>query len=611
MISGGARTKSFGRGILISLLSWLLLGTWASAQKNVIGTSEVVKHDSVLVITGNTPENKFGKKLQELITISPSNSTKSKSFDTGRDNFTRYEGLVITNIKIVSLDPFGVTLDSIETPELNKTGKILNNIHIETKERIVRKYLLFKVGDVISDFRLRESERILRQLSFIGDARVYVVIVSDSEAEVLITTQDVFSLGAGISLTNSNKGELSFYEKNISGSGQELLIGVPYNFSVDNKIGLRVEYRVNNIARTFADFKVFGVTKNLYKSYGIALGKTFVSAESKYAGALRLTETFMYNDLDTLSKPAPVEFTFQDYWIARSFMLNKADLTRLIVGLRYTNNNVYNRPQIDRNSYHALQQYELFLASLSLSRQNFVKTSMIYNFGRIEDIPYGFLAVITAGREINEFATRNYLGTSVSWGNSPSRLGYFNISVAADAFINSNNQTEQGILDFSLDYFTGLISANDWKFRGFVRTKYTTGFDRFTDEYLTLGRDELITGFKNDSIRGQSRIGVNLELDVFCPSDFLGFKIVLFSFADFAFLGSPVVTGIGSTPVTGIGAGIRIRNDNLIINTFQIRFGYYPNLPLYSNTNYVDITGVPVLKPRSFDAKPPSIIVYR
>ncbi len=611
MMPGKTRMRSLMVLLLTSLLNFLIPGPLASPQQTKPNNIWLSKQDTLSEFSGKAVESRFGKLVQDLILTNSTPNSNTSAYYKDPVDFSQFNGLFITDIKIVSLDPFGTIIDSLETKPESNTATLLNRTHVETKERIIRKYLLFKVGDNISGFRLNETERILRELSFIGDARISVHQISDADAEVLVVTQDVFSLGAGISLTNSDKGILSLFEKNISGFGHEFTINLPYDFRLDNKVGIGFDYRANNIAKTFADLRVFGVTKNLFRSYGVSFGRSFISAETKYAGALRLQETLMYDDLDALEEPQPVDYTFQDYWIARSFMMNRANLSRLIFGLRYTNNNVYNRPEIQADSFHALQQYELYLASISFSRQKFVKTNLIYNFGRTEDIPYGMLAVITAGREFNEFAQRNYLGTSISWGNAPTRFGYFNIAVSADAFINHQDQTEMGILDVSLDYFTGLISAGDWKFRGFVKSRYTKGFDRFSDEYLTLGRDELITGFRNDSIRGQRRIATSLEFDVFCPSDYYGFKFVFFTFADFAFLGSPATTGIGSTPVTGVGAGIRIRNDNLIINTFQIRLGYYPNLPIYSNADYFDISGVPLLKPRNFDAKPPSLIVYR
>ena len=63
--------------------------------------------------------------------------------------------------------------------------------------------------------------------------------------------------------------------------------------------------------------------------------------------------------------------------------------------------------------------------------------------------------------------------------------------------------------------------------------------------------------------------------------------------------------------LSAIGLGIRIRNDNLVINTLQFRLGFYPNFPLYSSVNHFVVSGEQLLKPKTFDPGPPSIIPYR
>ena len=136
-------------------------------------------------------------------------------------------------------------------------------------------------------------------------------------------------------------------------------------------------------------------------------------------------------------------------------------------------------------------------------------------------------------------------------------------------------------------------------------------FRSYADEFLTFGKGEAVTGFRNDSLRGQKRLSVNLETVVFSPLKVYGFRFIFFGFTDLAFLGSTNENILAPSRVTGIGAGVRIRNDNLILNTFQIRLGYYPGLPVYSRADHVYFSGEPLLKPRNFDAGPPSLIVYR
>jgi len=67
----------------------------------------------------------------------------------------------------------------------------------------------------------------------------------------------------------------------------------------------------------------------------------------------------------------------------------------------------------------------MFLGSGFPSVQKYYKTNLIYGYGRTEDIPFGGLLNIILGREINEFKSRIYLGSSLSVGESISSFGIF------------------------------------------------------------------------------------------------------------------------------------------------------------------------------------------
>jgi hypothetical protein len=60
-----------------------------------------------------------------------------------------------------------------------------------------------------------------------------------------------------------------------------------------------------------------------------------------------------------------------------------------------------------------------------------------------------------------------------------------------------------------------------------------------------------------------------------------------------------------------LGFGIRVRNDNLVFNTLQIRIGFYPNPPQYSKLNFITVSGEKLLRPENFDPGPPTVIPYR
>ncbi len=550
------------------------------------------------------------KKLYDFIIINRDPETTKEISGSSEEKFVNTSGLKIRNIEIKRLNVFGSNINTPDFFEPNRTERLLNKTHFNTNELIIKKNLLFRSGDTISPLTLSDNERYLRELPYIDDARILVVPVSDSLADVIVVTKDIYSLGASASLAGVGKGKVSVFERNIFGMGHEFGIDVPWDIDSTNSPGFGVNYKVNNLGKTFTNLGLFFHDGLGRKTYGIDVGRRLISSATKYAGNITLRKTITSEDLDSLPEPHPVKYNLQDYWLLRSFLIDNKSVTRLIVGVRYTNNNVFLHPYIHPDSYHNLQQYRLFLGSVSYSVQRFYKASLIYGYGRTEDIPHGLLFNITAGREFNEFKNRYYAGASVSLGESVNKLGYLYYSAAFGTFIN-HNKTEQGILSFRANFISNLLYTGRYRIRNFINAEYTRGFDRYYDESLTFICDDGFSGFRNDSIGNTQRLAFNFETVLFSPIDFYGFRFALFGFADAGFLfGTNQFVARGEF-VSAFGLGLRVRNDNLILNTLQIRLGFYPNVPPYSITTPLMVSGEQMLRPYNFEPGQPSIVPFR
>jgi len=549
-------------------------------------------------------------KLYDFIIIPEQYGIANGSTGESDLNYLSYSGKKIRKIEIERLDVFGTNVNYSSYYNPNNIEKLLNKTHFSTNEFIIRKNLIFTEGDTVSPLIMSDNERILRQLPYIDDARIIVSQVSEEEVDVVIRTKDIYSLGAGYSYSNIEKGTVSLFEKNIFGMGHEFGIEVPYDADASDSPGFGVKYNVNNIGKSFVDLNLYFIDGLGEKFYGFGLNKRLLSSTTKYAIGISIRQMITSEDLDTLSVPAPLKYNLQDYWILRSFLIDKESVTRIIFGIRYTNKNVFDRPYIMPDSYYYLQNYRLYLGSAAFSKQKYYKTNLIYSYGRTEDIPYGGLVKITAGREYNEFKKRTYLGIDISSGILSNTLGYFYASAGLAAFVN-NRETEQGLFLLKIKHFSNLFFAGRSRLRNFVSVNYTRGFDRYADEYLWFENENGLSGFRNDSVSGNQRLTVSLESVLFSPLNFYGFRFALFGFTDLSLLsGSNELIGNGNV-LTGIGLGLRIRNDNLVFNTFQLRLGFFPNLPAYSKTSNLIVSGEQLLRSENFDPGPPSIIPYR
>jgi hypothetical protein len=135
----------------------------------------------------------------------------------------------IASIEIQSLRVFGESENGV----MSKFYDAANWLHVDTRESVIRRELLFREGDCYNHLHLSESERLLRQFVFIQSAGVEATRRSNGDYDVKVTTQDDWSLrivprlelGSGPTVAG-----VSLAEWNIAGTGKAaefLFIGRP------------------------------------------------------------------------------------------------------------------------------------------------------------------------------------------------------------------------------------------------------------------------------------------------------------------------------------------------------------------------------------------------
>jgi hypothetical protein len=570
-------------------------------------TSTTVFYDS---LKAKASRSKITKGLYDLVIVSPPGQSIGHNPQRGTSAFESYNGSIIREITFERLSPFGRTIDESETDSPGDMGGLLNKTHIVTREYIIKNYLLFESGDSLSSFLLSESERILRKLSFIDDARIIVIPVGEQLIDIHIVTKDVYSIGLTASLDGIIAGRAEIFERNLFGFGHEVVVSFPYNYDRYNAPGFGISYRANNLSRSLIDatlsyFNAFGK-----EYYDATFSREFLTASTKYAGGLSIRETYTTEDLDTLQIPEPLEYNNFDVWAGRSFAVSSDGLTRMVFSGRYINNNVYKRPEITSTSYRSLQKYKLYLASVALSTQEFYKTSYVFNYRRSEDFAYGALIQFTTGLENNEFKNRNYYAMEASYGDFNRNIGYLYGRLQLSTFM-CEGSYEQSLMKMELKYISNLMVTRRSKNRFFANINYTKGFNRYEDEFLRVNEKYGIRGFDNDSIRTNERISLNLEAVNFSPINLLGFKFIFFGFSDMVFARKNETLFSLNKMISEIGLGLRIRNDNLIFNTIQLRISYFPTFPDWSELQYFNIAGEKLLRPPEFSPGAPAIYPYR
>jgi hypothetical protein len=115
----------------------------------------------------------------------------------------------------------------------------LNRLHIDTREHVIRRELLFREGDPADPDVLYESERNLRRLNFLHqNTWIETVPRDDGRVDVVVRTRDTWTTRPQISFSregNRSTGRFSFVESNVAGFGKTA--GISFKRELDRDSG--------------------------------------------------------------------------------------------------------------------------------------------------------------------------------------------------------------------------------------------------------------------------------------------------------------------------------------------------------------------------------------
>ena len=197
------------------------------------------------------------------------------------------EKAVIASVKIVRQNVFDLS-DDRENYTLYRWA---NQLHIITRESVIENQLLFAVGDTFDKRRLEESERILRQNSFLYDASISSETREDGSVDVVVTTRDVWSLTPEIDISRSggeNRTQFGIEEDNLLGTGQR--ISVSRTDDVD-RVSKVFEYSGRQIGRNRYSFTLRAADNSDGDSRLLSVVRPFYSLDTRWTAG-----GFLYDD---------------------------------------------------------------------------------------------------------------------------------------------------------------------------------------------------------------------------------------------------------------------------------------------------------------------------
>ena len=610
----------FRRILILFFFSAFLTGSALAQQTTVKSDTTHLYKD----IETYSKRNKFNSFMYRIIfkpiaIISKKGAKKKVYKKLIQKPYSTFQGKIIRNINIVTLDPFGNSVTDTARLTQNFLTHTGNSLHVKTQVIAIRNLLLIRKNEPFNSFFVRESERLIRTQKFVHDVSFFVVssgVESDS-VDIFIRELDIWSINPKIEISTSLI-KIDITDKNFLGLGHEFQSVLSRNISTGIN-AFRTNYFIPNILTTYINsnlhYEVDGYG-NIKRSF--ALDRPFYSPYAKWAGGISISTQIKRDSLVGLTPvyvPLNLKFKTQDFWGAKAITIFKGDTedelaTNLIFSARFLRIRYLEKPTDINDPLHIYSNENFYLAGIGISTRKYVQDKYIFKFGTTEDVPVGKVLEITGGYQLRDNAWRPYLGMRLSFGNY-NEWGYLSTNIEYGTFFRASH-SEQGVVTLGINYFTGLFEIGKWKFRQFIKPQVTIGINRFSYDTLTLNDGRGIDGFNSTGLSGTNRLLFMLQTQSYAPWNFIGFNFGPFLVCSVGMLGDAISGFKNRKLYSQLGFGILIKNENLVFNTFQISISFYPIIPGRGSDIFkINSFSTTDFGFRDFETGKPDVVMYR
>jgi hypothetical protein len=577
------------RNILILFIVSFSISDFAYAQQTTTKTDSTHIYKN---IESYSKRSKLGKFMYRLVFKPVVVDLKKKEVRKKGYNkliqkpYSVFEGKIIRNINIVTLDPFGYSISDTTVTTQSILSKAGNQIHIKTQNIAIRNLLLIRKNKPFNSLLVKESERLIRNQKYVHDVFFYVGSASkkNDSVDIFIREMDKWSLIPEGSFSTSGF-TVGITDKNFLGSGHEFQND--FTRSINTGINaFSTNYFIPNILNTYINTTLhYGVDGNNNFNKSLSVDRPFFSPFAKWAGGVSFASEVKKDslkDINLVYAPITLKFRTQDYWIGHAYRIfrgssDKESITNLILALRYLHIRYSDRLSDFNDPLHIYSSENFYLTSIGISTRKYVQDKYIFKYGVIEDVPVGKVYELTGGYQLKNNSWRPYLGMRFSFGDYY-EWGYLSPSFEYGTFFHAS-RTEQGVFTAGINYFSGLFEIGKWKLRQFVKPQFTIGLDRFVYDSLTLNSGYGLDGFNSSALSGTKRLVLTFQTQTYSPWNLIGFHFGPFLICSLGMIGDAVKGFKNSKLYSQLGLGVLIKNENLVFNTFQISISFYPIIP--------------------------------
>ncbi|MBC8089914.1 MAG: hypothetical protein H7Z40_21855 [Phycisphaerae bacterium] len=437
-------------------------------------------------------------------------------------------GQRITDVIVITQPPYPAQLPG----DLDIVRNLTRKLHVNTRDNIVRRYLLMNVGDSCDEVRRAESERIMRQQPFLVDARIVTYPDSRGGVRLEIETRDEFSLmfEPNIGTNGPFVRGMRIGESNLAGAGIYAAAQWRHGEAYRDLLGIRVQdYQFlggRNVLR------LYGTRMPQGHDFGLEVLRPYLTDLQKFAWRGKVGGTQTYEGLlspDVEGNAIKVDREFQDVGaVGRVGNVGRLRLFGLSISRELVS--IDARPVMitkdgfrDPGLTHVPSNYRnqdvtRINALMGLRRLRFVRVEGFDALNGVQDLRVGVQSGFLIGRSVPLLGARDadmfMLGDFYAgYGNERQFLG---IQTATEARRDRNKGTWDGVLTSGRIAWYLRPAAKQltlteilWSTGTLIRVPYQLTFD---------DPDGGMHGYGNSRTPGAHRLVVRVEERMRIPS---------------------------------------------------------------------------------------------
>ena len=554
-------------------------------------------------IRSKTGRRKVPRLLYQMLFVRPVRDTTNSGqvLDESR-LLAPYEGKTIGEITIDRQQVFD--------PDGNWFERTGNKLHVLTRERVIRRDLLFRTGDRLDPQLVVRNKQLLRSRSYIADVDIAVRpdSLDSTRVNLHISTRDSWTISADGALRSEGRTMVGVSDANIFGWGNSLKLMTNFSREDFSYGGNMVEYQIPNLLGTFYTADLTAGRDFYSSTFEVGMRREFLRP-TDYELGISYSNNKAKRYMIATDTSQLVKLRNFDAWGGYSHYLPSLRSSIYVTGhYNFRDNSL--RPEVRPDFNPALHNQEVFLMGAGFYRERFYTANMMYGFGTREYLATGYKAEVVSGYSWGEFEDNMYLGLTYQTGGFRS-IGYIMGGFTLGSYINlESGMWRRSAVDIDLSWFSNLFMFRRSRIRQFLSLNYTQGWNRLSgsDECIRFTDENGLQALK-EHLLGTNRMILNTETVLFTPYQPLGFRIALFGFADFGLLGySPNI--FKNEFYTSFGIGIRLRNERLVFNTIQIRLGLALGKPGLVESEYFRLSNTTRLEQYRYRPTRPEIVDF-